>query len=99
MPKNCQRGVVKLDFPKTPKLENWTFSRKGTSVIPFRKALVSHKKVLQREKSEKVRKINAVGCKMKKVGPCNFGSPQLKNFLKKVLIDKIYMFLGHEKKI
>ena len=35
---------------------------------------------------------------MKKVGPCNFGAPQLKNFLKKVLIDKIYMFLGHEKK-
>ena len=39
-----------------------------------------------------------MGCKMKKVGPCNFGAPQLKNFLKKVLIDKIYMFLGHEKK-
>ena len=39
-----------------------------------------------------------MGCKMKKVGPCNFGIPQLKNFLKKVLIDKIYMFLGHEKK-
>ena len=39
-----------------------------------------------------------MGCKMKKVGPCNFGIPQLKNFLKKVLIGKIYMFLGHEKK-
>ena len=38
-----------------------------------------------------------MGCKMKKVGPCNFGIPQVKNFLKNVLIDKIYMFWGHEK--
>ena len=61
MPKNCQRGVVKLDFPKTLKLENWTFSRKGTSVIPFRKPLVRHKKGAKREKSKKARKINAMG--------------------------------------
>ena len=53
MPKNCQRGVVKLDFPKTPKLENWTFSRKGTSVIPFQKPLVSHKKEGEERKVKK----------------------------------------------
>ena len=61
MQKNCQRGVVKLDFPKTLKLGNWTFSRKGISVIPFRKPLVRHKKGVKREKSKKARKINAMG--------------------------------------
>ena len=39
-----------------------------------------------------------MGCKMKKVGPFNFGIYQLKIFLKKVLIVKIYMFLGLETK-
>ena len=61
MPKNCQRGVVKLDFPKTPKLEKWTFSWKGTSVIPFWKPLVSHKKGVKREKSKMATKFNAMG--------------------------------------
>ena len=88
MPKNCQRGVVKLDFPKTLKLENWTFSRKGTSVIPFWKPLVSHKKGVRREKSKKARKINAMGYKRTKIGHCNFGVRQVKNFLKKVLVGK-----------
>ena len=83
--------MVKLDFPKTPKLEKWTFSRKGTSVIPFRKPLVSHKKGAKREKSKMARKINAMGYKMTKNGHCNFGAPQLKNFLKKVLVDKKQM--------
>ena len=54
-------GMVKLDFPKTLKLENWTFSREGTSVIPFPKPLVRHKKAAKREKSKKARKINAMG--------------------------------------
>ena len=38
------------------------------------------------EKSEEVRKINAMGYKMKKVGPCNFGSYELKKFFKKALV-------------
>ena len=66
MQKNCQRGVVKLDFPKTLKLGNWTFSRKGISVIPFRKPLVRHKKGAKREKSKTARKINAMGSKLTK---------------------------------
>ena len=61
MQKNCQRGVVKLDFPKTLKLGNWTFSRKGIGIIPFQKPLVSNKKGAKREKSKKARKINAMG--------------------------------------
>ena len=88
MPKNCQRGLVKLDFPKTLKLENWTFSRKGTSVIPFRKPLVSHKKGVRKGKSKKARKINAMGYKRTKIGHSNFGVRQVKNFLKKVLVGK-----------
>ena len=35
------------------------------------------------EKSEEVRKINAMGYKMKKVGPCNFFVLNFSNFLKK----------------
>ena len=85
MPKICQRGVVKLDFLKPLKFENWTFSRKGTSVIHFRKPLVSHKKGVKRKKSKKARKINAMGYKMTKK---NFGVRQLKIFLKKVLVGK-----------
>ena len=61
MPKKNLRGVVKLDFQRPPKLENQIFSRKGTSVIPFRKPLVRHKKGVKREKSKKARKINAMG--------------------------------------
>ena len=88
MQKNCQRGVVKLDFPKTLKLGNWTFSRKGISVIPFRKPLVRHKKGAKREKSKKARKINAMGYKRTKIGHRNFGVRQVKKFLKKVLVGK-----------
>ena len=61
MQKNCQKGMAKLDFPRPLELENWTFSRKGASVIPFRKPLVRHKKGAKREKSKKARKINAMG--------------------------------------
>ena len=45
------------------------------------------------------RKINAMGYKMTKNGHCNFGAPQLKNFLKKVLVGKKQMYSGQEKKL
>ena len=54
--------------------------------------------MLKRKKSEEARKIDDKGCKMKKVGPCNFGVPQLFKFLKKVLVGQKYMFLGYGKK-
>ena len=38
------------------------------------------------------RKINAMGYKMTKIGHCNFGVPQVKNFWKKVLVGKKQMY-------
>ena len=38
------------------------------------------------------RKIDAMGYKMTKIGHCNFGVPQLKNFLKKVFVAKKQMY-------
>ena len=63
MPKNCQRGVAKLDFPRPPKFfKNWVSSKKhpqgphfkgNVQVLYLFGKLLSATKRYCREKSQK----------------------------------------------